>query len=111
MWGGLPHSQLSEETHGYLRNQVLYMADSLDFSSGVSVFDGSPFVLVTWGNQEGQLTPDEADAHAVKVIQVAQAARHDAAIYAELRESLGVDEKSAAGFVAALRDRLERHGG
>lgn len=81
--------------------------EALEFHSGVSAFDGSPFVMVQWGKQTGQLTPDEADAHAVAVIQAAQAARHDAAIMAELQESVGLDRNTAGHFLLALRERLQ----
>lgn len=82
------------------------MSDQIEFHSGVSAFDGTPFVMVQWGKQTGQLTPDEADAHAVAVIQAAQAARHDAAIMQELQESIGVDFQTAGRFLLALRERL-----
>lgn len=79
---------------------------SLKFVSGVSVFDGSPFVLITWGTMEGQLNAAEAIAHGVEVIKAAQASVYDAAIYAELTETIGLDKEAAAGFIAALRQRL-----
>lgn len=84
------------------------MAESpeIQFSSGVSVFDGSPFVLVQWGQQAGQLTPDEAEAHAVKVIACATAARYDAAVMAELTGECDFPREAAAAFIVALRGRL-----
>jgi len=82
-------------------------APDLEFHSGVSAFTGEPFVMVQWGHQTGQLTPAEAEAHAIAVIQAAQAARHDAAIMAELMSNGGFGREAAAGFIGALRKRLE----
>lgn len=79
----------------------------LEFRSGVSAFDGTPFVMVQWARETGQLTPDEADQHAVAVIQAAQAARHDAAIVAELQESLNLPREVAVAFLHRIRERLD----
>lgn len=60
--------------------------ETLNVESGVSAFDGSPFVIVTWGHQSGQWTPEEARAHAVHVLEAAYAAEHNAALFKVLQE-------------------------
>lgn len=47
--------------------------------SGVNM-TGKPFVKVKWGEMSGQLSPDEARAFALRVIETADAADHDAAL-------------------------------
>jgi hypothetical protein len=81
---------------------------TIGMNSGVSVFNGKPFVQLYWGAQAGQLTPEEAEQHGLAVIATAMAARIDAAVFAELTESVGLDKQAAAGFIRALRKRTGR---
>ena len=74
--------------------------------SGVSIFDGSPFVTLRWGSQSGQLTPLEAEQHGLGVIGAAIAARIDSAVVAELTEQVGVSQEVAAAFLLGLRRRV-----
>lgn len=78
----------------------------LHHESGVSAFDGSPYVLLTWGHEAGQLEVDEAVRLGADIIRCAQAARQDAAIVAELKAG-GVDQANIAQFISQLRDRLD----
>lgn len=80
---------------------------SIDMHSGVSLFTGKPFVTLRWGKSSGQLTPQEAEQHGLAVIATAMAARIDAAVFAELTETLGVDKQTAGRFIAGLRTRLK----
>lgn len=54
--------------------------DDLQIESGVSAFDGHPFITVRFGNARGQLSPDEARVHAQAVLHCAEAAETDAII-------------------------------
>ena len=82
--------------------------DEIAINSGVSLFDGSPFVVLRWGIQSGQLDPLEAEQHGLAVIAAAIASRIDAAVMAELTESIGLDKETAARFLVALRKRTGR---
>jgi hypothetical protein len=79
---------------------------TIRFESGVSVFDGTPFVVLRWGQETGQLTPAEAREHALAVLEAAAAAEHDALVFAELRDGrAGLSMEAAATFLVALRRR------
>ena len=83
-------------------------SDRIDIESGVSLFDGSPFVVLRWGKESGQLDPLEAEQHGLAVIGAAIASRIDAAVMAELTETIGLDKETAARFLVALRKRTGR---
>ncbi len=80
----------------------------IEMESGVSVFDGSPFVHLHWGKESGQLDPLEAEQHGLAIICTAMAARIDSAVFAELTEGIGLSKEIAAGFLSALRKRTGR---
>lgn len=80
----------------------------IDVESGVSLFDGSPFVTLRWGRESGQLSALEAEQHGLAVIGAAVASRIDAAVLAELTEGLGLGKQVAAQFIVALRKRTGR---
>jgi hypothetical protein len=44
----------------------------------VSVSTGEGIVQLTWGNEKGQLSPEEARAHALKILECAESAETDA---------------------------------
>lgn len=50
------------------------------------------FVTVSWGENAGQLTPDEARAHALGIIAAADATDFDAALVRILGEQDGIGE-------------------
>lgn len=79
---------------------------SLHHESAVSAFTGEPYVLLTWGRESGQLSPDEAAKLGADIISAAQAARHDAAIVAELTSEHDFPREAIAGFIGSLRRRL-----
>ncbi len=79
--------------------------DTINVYSGVSAFTGEGFVTVRWGAESGQLTPDAARAHALHVLSCAEAAENDALTQAVLREDVGLDAQTAAGFLVAIRER------
>lgn len=82
----------------------------INILSGVSAFDGKGFcrveaVLDDGTRVVGQLSPDEVRQMALGWLQAAEAAEHDAAVYAELTDSLGVTREVAGHFLIGLRDR------
>jgi len=84
--------------------------DMITMESGVSAFNGKGFVVLRWGKEKGQLTPEEAEQHGLAVIQTAMAARHDAAVFAEMTDSTALDipKDTAARFIGSLRKRMGR---
>jgi hypothetical protein len=67
----------------------------------------SPFVKLAWGEQEAILTPAEAIAHAVRIIQVAANSEADAAFIRFLRERIlpkDVDPEMIAAIKRAFRE-------
>lgn len=60
-------------------------------------------VVFKWGDRRGQLTPDEARAHALVILEVAEAAEADAFMVNFLREKCGAKETEALGTLIAFR--------
>jgi len=79
--------------------------DAIMALSGVSLFDGSPFVALTWGagGDRAQLTPELARDLALNVLQAADAAEFDAGLVAELRR-IGMEDEPIAALLWALRE-------
>ncbi len=82
----------------------------LTIVSGVSAFNGKPYCQVTWGQQSGQLTPDEVREMASHWFDAAAAAEHDALLMAELTKGVGLDLQTAGGLLLNLRKRREATG-
>lgn len=58
--------------------------------------EGKPFVIVAWGDESGQLDPDEARRFGLSMIETAEAAESDAMFFWFCREKLGMSlEKTA----------------
>lgn len=77
---------------------IVYMAaqdppimDRIEMESGVSVFDGHPFVTIHTGKEKGQLTPDETREHAKHLMEVAEAAETDALLFRAFRKDDDVE--------------------
>lgn len=85
--------------------------ERISISSGVNI-QGKPFCHATCvvGTKEhhGQLTPDEVRAMALAWLEAAEAAEHDAAVFNELQDGLGLPLEVAGGFISALRARRLR---
>jgi hypothetical protein len=84
--------------------------DRIDIYSGVSVPAGEGFcrveaVLSDGTRLEGQLSPDEVRQTALGWLEAAEAAEHDAAVLAELTETLGLSYEVAGHFLIGLRER------
>jgi len=82
----------------------------LSVSSGVSAFDGKPFVHVRWLEQSGQWDIESARQHALQVLEAAEAAEHDAAVVRWLRERVKVNDGGrVAEMLADLRRFRDEH--
>lgn len=66
-------------------------AHEIRIESMVASRDQQPYVVVKWGEEAGQLTPSEARAHALKVLEAAEAAETDAFLVSFLLHRLEVD--------------------
>jgi hypothetical protein len=71
-------------------------------TSGVSAFTGQGYVHVRWGRLVGHLTPDEARALGLHIIECADAAVTDALVVKNLR-AYGFTEERAAEFLLRIR--------
>lgn len=81
------------------------MSHSKDFGiiSRVNAADSQPVVEFRWGDQVGELTPDEARAHALKILAAADAAESDAFMVGFLRNEVGASLQGAAGLLQEFR--------
>lgn len=74
--------------------------------SGVSAFTGKGFCTISVdGKPIGQLDPEQVREMALHWLAAADAAESDAAVMAEMIETVGLDTESAARFIYALRKR------
>lgn len=80
------------------------MASDIRIESGVSAERRDGFVVLRWGSESGQLTPEEARQHALAILGAADAAEHDAAAFNYALAAEGWDLRKAAAFIAALRE-------
>jgi DNA-binding FadR family transcriptional regulator len=59
-------------------------------------------VVLKWGKESGVLTPDEARAHALKILECADSAESDEFLFWWLEHRVGIEEISAR--LAMLKD-------
>lgn len=87
-------------------------ADRITMASGVNT-SGKPFIHYTWVGQvrTTQWTPEEARIHGLALIECAEAAEHDAAVFNMLRSELELEPEQAAAFVAQLRNHRTKRDG
>lgn len=83
-------------------------SDDIQFSSIVSGKTGDPFIIMTWGKEEGKLTPREAMAHAVAVMQVAAAAIIDAQLVQWAMSKLSMSQQQAVMLLRLFREKREK---
>lgn len=93
---------------GMSRDQGALGGGKIEVVSGVSVWDVKPFIEVRWGGEKGQLDPPEAEQLGMQLIEAAQAARIDAATFAELTGETGLTKEIAATFLVHIRRRTGR---
>lgn len=81
----------------------------------VSMRTREPLVLITWGDQSGQLSPDEARQHALRILECAEAAESDAFVFGWLtRDIVGTAEDERENWDRIIGEfrkfRLAREG-
>ena len=69
---------------------------------------GKPFCQIEWGTKKAQLDPDDVRTMALHWLEAAESAEHDAAVFNELHEGMGLDIEPAAAFIYILRGRRLR---
>lgn len=72
-------------------------------TSGVAD-DGYPFCHMTWGELKAQFSVEEMRAHALKALEVAEAAQSDAAVFAFLKKELKLKTEEAGRIIYDLRN-------
>lgn len=88
-----------------------HRASQLIVESMVKASNLEPAVVLKWGSYEGIMTPDEAIAHAMDILEKASAARSDSAVTKLFSSLEGLDIPKAALFRRLLRDfRNEERG-
>lgn len=80
--------------------------DVIDSTSGVSLFDGSPFVVIRWAQEAGQLTPERARELALSILEAADAAEFDAGLIRVLRAA-GIGDEYAVRLLNEIRGERE----
>ena len=86
-------------------------AGVIEIASGVSAFTGEGFVTLRWGTDAAQFTPDAARRHALAILECAEAAESDAAVFAFLRAKLKLEPDVAVHMIAALREHRGKSAG
>lgn len=76
---------------------------SMEMHSGVSFFDGHPFVSFRWGAEDGQLSPAEVRAHAMALLEAAEAAEGDALVFRVFQRT-GMEVSAAVAMVGFMRE-------
>lgn len=85
--------------------------EALIVESMVRASNLEPAVVLKWGSYEGIMTPDEAIAHAMSVLEAASAARSDAAVTKLFSTLEGLDLPKAALFRRYVRDFRRENAG
>ena len=83
--------------------------DRISISSGYGGHSRKPYVQLVWGKHVAQLSPDEARAHALLLLEVAEAAEQDAFIV-EFAQTIGIPLPKAAGLLKEFREWRARRG-
>lgn len=84
---------------------------SFDVSSGYGANTRKPFVQVEVGGMETQMSPEEARALGLNLLEAAEAAQSDEAIVLFCLDVLHLDMQTAVASLAAYRKiRARRHG-
>ena len=83
--------------------------DWISISSGYGGTSRRPYVQLVWGAQVAQLSPDDARAHALRLLEVAEAAEQDAFLV-EFAEKIGIPLPKAAGLLKEFREWRSRRG-
>ena len=69
--------------------------------------EGKPFLIVSWGEQRGQVSPEEARHQAQVFLEAAEAAEQDAFLVSFMRETLGMTDIQIANLLRTFREFRE----
>jgi hypothetical protein len=78
--------------------------DFIAIHSGVGGPRRNGFVHLAWASLRAQFTPAQARAHALRVLEAAEAAESDAAVLKLLEVKIGLDTPRSLGIIADLRN-------
>lgn len=84
--------------------------DLIHMESLVSSQTGKAWVKVTWGPMAGQLTPEEARKHALRMLEVAAGAEIDAIMFEYFTKQVGLEPGAAAKCIGDFRQIREKLG-
>ena len=89
----------------HLLTKQMKSGDTLWMESGVNT-EGKPFVHIRWNEQAGQLSPDEARQHGLRMLECAEASESDSAVIRFLiaDEGLKMTMDKAAPFLGIMRE-------
>lgn len=79
------------------------VANSIMMESGVSMYDGHPFVSMRWEGGQIQMRPDDAIAHALNVIRAVAGAEQDALLHRGLKRN-GMGPQESLAMISLLRE-------
>lgn len=79
------------------------MSDEILVKSLVGYHSGEPLVEFEWGEKKGQLTSTEARAHALKILEAADAAESDLFLWEFATSTIGATTGGAAKLIDQFR--------
>jgi hypothetical protein len=97
--------KLADEVNFKLRHNLSQQlrADERIWTDGGVNSDGKPFVTIRWGSEGAQMSTSETRAFALTLIQTADAAEYDAALFTAGRRD-GMDEQTLGALITMARE-------
>lgn len=77
--------------------------EHISIHSGIGATNFKGFVHVAWAGLRAQFTPPQARVHAMRLLEAADAAESDQAVFHLLRKRVKLDAVQAAAVVGDLR--------
>lgn len=84
------------------------MSDSINISTIVASRNLAPQVVLTWGENSGHLTPQEARDHAIGLLQASISIEMEAATVRLAIDKLGMSREEAGGLLQIIRQRFQK---
>lgn len=69
----------------------------------------NPMVIFSWGAQRGELSPVEARGYCFQILEAAEAATQDAALYQAATKDLKLDERAAFALITGVRNNRRQY--
>jgi hypothetical protein len=97
-------AELENEVHKLreLLKRTMRAGETLEMESGVNP-KLEAFITIRWGDMGGQLSPDEARQHGLRMLECAEAAEADAALLRGMRK-LEWDEDTGYQLLRLIRE-------